>query len=155
MWRKLFILMWLYYSSKDVAWGHDKINRITSLKYRLNACSMPISSEYGFQTGWIICVMACTTIMYLKTVCFSAPPLCWVVTPVKPGSEHLSELLFSLSSCKRSHYREAVFSLACVRVLYYSGQALQNGFCPLKATSVCQSSGGHTMLTAKLILKAA
>lgn len=77
MWWKLFILMWVYYSSKHMAWGCDMINRITSLQYRLNVCSVSISSKYAFQTGWIICVMACTAVMNLKTVCFPALRTRW------------------------------------------------------------------------------
>jgi len=43
MWRKLFVLMWLYYSPKHMAWGCDMINQFTKLKYRLNACSWVVT----------------------------------------------------------------------------------------------------------------
>lgn len=135
IWRTLFILRWLYYSLKHIAWGYDMINRITSLKYRLNVHCMSISSKYGFQTGWIICVTACTTTINLNTFCFSAHPVCSVVRCLV--SQVLLEFWFSVSSCKRSCYGEVIFPVAGVTVLYYSGQALQNGFYPLNATNIC------------------
>jgi len=65
----------------------------------------------------------------------------------------LGALLFC-KQLQKIRYREAIFSVACVTGLYYSGQAVQNGFCPLNASNICQSSGGHAMLTA-VTLKAA
>lgn len=124
------------------------ITKITILKYRLNVCNMSISSKYGFQRGRRICLMACTAIANLKLLFPHTSMCCWYKARAHLESEHLLELLFPLNSCKNP-ILETFFYVACVP--YYSGQALQNGFCPLNASNICQSSGDHVMLKTALI----
>lgn len=133
--------MRLYYSSEHMAWGCDMINSIIGLKYRLNVCSMSISSKYGFQTRWKICVMACTAIMKF---CFLASPTCQVVRCVKPehvlGQNTSWSFHFPQVAAKDHATEKQSFLLFVLMVLHY-GQALQNCFCPLNATNICQFSG--------------
>lgn len=102
-----------------MAWGCDMINKIASLKYRLNVCSISLSSKYGSQRGKRICLMACTKITDLKVLSFPTPP-CAELLVWSQSTSWIREPLGAFVSCKqlqKSHSREALFSVAlCITV---------------------------------------
>lgn len=133
-----------------LAWGCDRITKITGLKYRLNVCSMSISSKYGSQRGRRICLMACTTIANLKLLCFPTPPCAELVW--SQNTSWIRTPLGAFVSCKqlqKSYSREALFLLLVLPLV------LQwTSFTKWIARSICQSSGDYVMQTTSLILKA-